>query len=459
MRSRYPAAPGAVVFLALAGPAAGSGDDREKLLGPIGGVLERPVEDPLPGPIDDPVLDPGPGTIDADTYFWASASEARGGVNMQVFLASRLRTGGLFLAGQVVGSIEFPLPLLFTRGEARIASIVVMAERLDPFSKAVTFRTWIDLDADGELDRPAEDLNVATSVRFATYLTSPSPHLIVEFTVPVEAPAPRGDPGIHGLIRELAIYPAAPSFVVGRLIDDGSRLVRVGSALTYAEAEGGLHRRFDPPVDRVAPAVVLHGDLGAIPLSSHGIARAAILSTAHLDAAVLNPFLFRWFDPADPGQDASPFSAEATDVDGDGLADLVLAFDVEHLVSSGALDETSEWAGFRSLEEPRAGATAPVRASAEQIFRRGDADNDGAVNLTDAVHALRWLFLGSGDPLCEDAADVNDDAELDITDPLALLGWLFLGGPEPPAPGPRTCGFDVGADALSECAPQECAGD
>ena len=77
-------------------------------------------------------------------------------------------------------------------------------------------------------------------------------------------------------------------------------------------------------------------------------------------------------------------------------------------------------------------------------FRRGDANNDGIVNLSDAVTALNYLFLGVWNhpqPLCEDAADTNDDGSLNITDPIFILNFLFLGGKAPPAPYP-----DLGED-------------
>lgn len=75
-------------------------------------------------------------------------------------------------------------------------------------------------------------------------------------------------------------------------------------------------------------------------------------------------------------------------------------------------------------------------------FRRGDADGDGDIDLTDPISTLGALFLGAGGPPCSDAADVNDDGVLDLTDAVASLSYLFLGSFDIPAPGPLDCGSD-----------------
>ena len=42
---------------------------------------------------------------------------------------------------------------------------------------------------------------------------------------------------------------------------------------------------------------------------------------------------------------------------------------------------------------------------------------------------------------CEDAADTNDDGALDVSDVVSVLQFLFSGSPSPPAPYP-----DAGSD-------------
>lgn len=78
------------------------------------------------------------------------------------------------------------------------------------------------------------------------------------------------------------------------------------------------------------------------------------------------------------------------------------------------------------------------------IFHRGDSNADGTVNITDAILTLSFLFLGAESPTCLEAANTNNDARLDIADGISLLAYLFLGSepPAPPGPPPGRCGFD-----------------
>jgi hypothetical protein len=84
-------------------------------------------------------------------------------------------------------------------------------------------------------------------------------------------------------------------------------------------------------------------------------------------------------------------------------------------------------------------------------FRRGDADADGTVGITDAIYGLNFLFSGGPTPPCLDAADADDNGTVEITDAIRTLGFLFLGSEPPPAPGPFDCGEDVREDTLSTC--------
>ena len=84
------------------------------------------------------------------------------------------------------------------------------------------------------------------------------------------------------------------------------------------------------------------------------------------------------------------------------------------------------------------------------LFRRGDANADGQVNLSDPVGLLNHLFAGAAGPSCAKAADADDDGAMTITDAISVLTFLFSGGAEPKAPFAE-CGADPTVDPL-DCA-------
>ncbi len=69
--------------------------------------------------------------------------------------------------------------------------------------------------------------------------------------------------------------------------------------------------------------------------------------------------------------------------------------------------------------------------------------------MSDAITTIEFLFLGSPEHLaCAKSADTNDDGTIDLSDAVALLGLLFLGAPAPPEPFGE-CGADPTQDELS----------
>ncbi|MBI4585103.1 MAG: hypothetical protein HY717_13915 [Planctomycetes bacterium] len=83
---------------------------------------------------------------------------------------------------------------------------------------------------------------------------------------------------------------------------------------------------------------------------------------------------------------------------------------------------------------------------AQKVFRRGDVDDSGAVDISDPINELHSLFLGDFDIPCQDAADFDDSGEVDISDAINSLLWQFGGGPIAPLPGPFVCGPDPTPD-------------
>ncbi|HBO53584.1 MAG TPA: hypothetical protein DD471_16460, partial [Planctomycetes bacterium] len=82
-------------------------------------------------------------------------------------------------------------------------------------------------------------------------------------------------------------------------------------------------------------------------------------------------------------------------------------------------------------------------------FIRGDPDGNGAVQLTDGIFILNFLFLGGDSPGCLEAADADDNGAVQMTDGIYILNFLFLGGAAMPAPHPD-CGTS-GEDAEPGC--------
>lgn len=96
-------------------------------------------------------------------------------------------------------------------------------------------------------------------------------------------------------------------------------------------------------------------------------------------------------------------------------------------------------------------------------FHRGDADQNGSLQLTDAVQILGYLFLGipTRVPECLDVADADDNGSIQLTDAVRVLGFLFLGAAPPAPPGPPgdPCGEDPTADDdLGPCTYEACGG-
>jgi hypothetical protein len=127
------------------------------------------------------------------------------------------------------------------------------------------------------------------------------------------------------------------------------------------------------------------------------------------------------------------------DIQRDNIMVIAAVFDE----TTGHVDESA--AAPVSLDDPGAG------------FRRGDANADGRLDVSDAVFTLNYLFAGGAAPPCQDAADADDNGDLQITDAVRTLGYLFLSGAAPESPFPD-CGADPGGGDLGCESFPPCAG-
>ena len=83
-------------------------------------------------------------------------------------------------------------------------------------------------------------------------------------------------------------------------------------------------------------------------------------------------------------------------------------------------------------------------------FIRGDSNDDGSLNLADAIFLIGYFFGGGNQPPCRSSANTNGDAVVDIGDVIFVINHQFLAGPQPSAPYPN-CGADPAGEAGIGC--------
>ena len=104
--------------------------------------------------------------------------------------------------------------------------------------------------------------------------------------------------------------------------------------------------------------------------------------------------------------------------------------------------------GFETTLDPRGYDALP--------FLRGDANADDAINISDAMAILGCLFLNNVCGHCLDSSDIDDNGKVEVTDAIQLLTWKFLGGPSPAPPYPE-CAVDPVGDSIDACETSPCS--
>jgi hypothetical protein len=62
---------------------------------------------------------------------------------------------------------------------------------------------------------------------------------------------------------------------------------------------------------------------------------------------------------------------------------------------------------------------------------RGDANGDDAIDISDAVFLIAYIFSGGPAPSPLWRGDANCDGVIDISDAVYLIAYIFSGGPAP----------------------------
>jgi Mg-chelatase subunit ChlD len=91
----------------------------------------------------------------------------------------------------------------------------------------------------------------------------------------------------------------------------------------------------------------------------------------------------------------------------------------------------------------------------EAPFLRGDVSQNGKLGLDDALFTFRFLFAEVPFHIgCLEAADVNDDGRVNVADAIGLLNYLYLHGARPSPPFPQVdldpTPDDLGCDVTSD---------
>jgi hypothetical protein len=210
------------------------------------------------------------------------------------------------------------------------------------------------------------------------------------------------------------------------------RLDRQGQVFTgYWSRDGQSWSEINDRTVSAAPPAMLVG----VALSPD--ASAASIRSTFCDIAIsLGPAADQDGDGAADAEDNCPAVANAdqADADGDGAGDV--CDNCPGVANPDQVDGDAD--GVGDLCEP-------------VVFRRGDADGLGSVQLTDAVGLLNFLFGGRAPPPCMEAADADDSGSVQLTDAVRILNFLFSGGDAPPAPGPSVCGPDPAGSPVSGC--------
>lgn len=110
--------------------------------------------------------------------------------------------------------------------------------------------------------------------------------------------------------------------------------------------------------------------------------------------------------------------------------------------------------GFYCFDNVLTISATQVTVSPATQFVRGDCNENGSLDLSDAVAGLGILFAGAAPPDCIDSCDCNADGAHNLGDPVFALSYMFSAGAVMPPPFP-TCGTSptpmMGCSTFAAC--------
>ena len=127
------------------------------------------------------------------------------------------------------------------------------------------------------------------------------------------------------------------------------------------------------------------------------------------------------------------------------LNDLIIDPENEwhELLEAYAINNHGEIVGYGVTADDHISAFVLVPYEEPKIpFIRGDPNEDGTVNIADAIFILTYQFAGGDEASCMKSADTNDDGGVGLADAIYVLTYQFSNGPDPKPPF-SACGLDT----------------
>ncbi len=103
------------------------------------------------------------------------------------------------------------------------------------------------------------------------------------------------------------------------------------------------------------------------------------------------------------------------------------------LSGSGLLSGTpvkANQTSFTARVQDQASGTSG-KAYTFMVYMNGDADGSDAVNISDAVYIIAYIFSGGSAPVPAGRGDTNCSGSVNISDAVYLISYIFSGGPAP----------------------------